>query len=152
MKVHNRLAELRTARGLSAAELAATIDVSRQAVYAIESGDYAPNTAVALKLAQRLGVAVEELFQLEARTDSRITEQAELLDEDHTASPGKPVCLCRVDGRLIATFPEAATWSLPLADGTIADLVTKSNGKANTAVEVFAPAQELDKRLLMAGC
>jgi len=52
MKVHNRLAELRTARGLSAVALATTIGVGRQTVYAIESGDYAPNTAVALKLAQ----------------------------------------------------------------------------------------------------
>ena len=79
MKVHNRLAELRTARGLSAVEVAAMIDVSRQTVYAIESGDYAPNTAVALKLAQALGVTVEELFQLEARTNLRIEERAEPL-------------------------------------------------------------------------
>jgi molybdate-binding protein len=34
----------------------------------------------------------------------------------------------------------------------IADAVTKSNGKANTTVELFASAQDLEKRLLMAGC
>jgi len=152
IRVHNRLAELRTARGLSAAALATTIDVSRQTVYAIESGDYAPNTAVALKLAQALGVAVEELFQLEARTDSRIMEQAELLDEEHAASPGKPVCLCRVDGRLIATFPEAATWSLPVADARITCAAVRSDGQAKTTVELFVPAQGLEKRLLIAGC
>jgi molybdate-binding protein/DNA-binding XRE family transcriptional regulator len=152
MKVHNRLAELRIARGLSAAELASTIDVSRQTVYAIESGDYAPNTAVALKLAQLLGVAVEELFQLEAPKDLGVAKQAELLEEGPAVTLGKPVCLCRVDGRLIATFPEAATWSLPLADGTIASFVTKSNGRANTSVKLFAPNQDLEKRLLMAGC
>ena len=152
MKVQNRLGELRAARGLSAAELASKIDVSRQAIYAIESGDYAPNTAVALKLAQALGVAVEELFQLEGRKDSRIAEQAELLDEGPAAMLGKPVCLCRVDGRLIATFPEAATWSLPLADAMIAGAITNSTGKANTPVEVFVQAQDFDKRLLMAGC
>jgi len=152
MRAHNRLTEIRDARGLSAAELAAAIDVSRQTVYAIESGDYAPNTVVALKLAQALGVAVEDLFQLEARKDSRTAKQAELLEEGQEAKLGRPVCLCLVDGRLIATFPETATWSLPLADGMIADAGTRPNGKATTAVELFAPAQDLEKRLLMAGC
>jgi molybdate-binding protein/DNA-binding XRE family transcriptional regulator len=152
MKVHNQLAELRTARGLSAVEVAAMIDVSRQTVYAIESGDYAPNTAVALKLAQALGVTVEELFQLEARTDPGITYQAELLDDGLAASPGKPVCLCRVDGRLIATFPEATTWSLPLADAMITGVAARSTEAARATVELFAPAENFDKRLLIAGC
>jgi len=151
-KVHNRLTELRTASGFSAAELAATIGISRQTIYAIESGDYAPNTAVALRLAQTLGVTVEKLFQLEARTDSRSTEQAELLDEGQAAWRGKPVCLCRVDGRLIATFPETAAWSLPLADARITGSALKSNGHAKATVELFVPAQELERRLLMAGC
>jgi molybdate-binding protein/DNA-binding XRE family transcriptional regulator len=152
MRVHNRLTEIRTTRGLSAAELATTIDVSRQTIYSIESGDYAPNTAVALKLAQALGVAVEELFQLEAPEELGVAKQAELLGEGQAVRLGMPVCLCRVDGRLIATLPEDATWSLPLADGVIANSVTKSSGRANTTVELFAPAQDLEKRLLIAGC
>ena len=152
MKVHNQLTELRTARGLSAAELAKRTGISRQSVYAIESGDYAPNTAVALKLAEALGVAVERLFQLEVRTDLRTTEQAELLDEGQATSGGRGVCLCRVDGRLIATFPEAATWSLPLSDARITGSAVKRNGQTKTTVELFGPAEELEGRLLMAGC
>lgn len=66
LKVHNWLADLRNRLGLSAAGLASTIDVSRQTIYAMESGDYATNTSVALRLAQTLGMAVEKLFQLEA--------------------------------------------------------------------------------------
>jgi DNA-binding XRE family transcriptional regulator len=152
VKMHNRLAELRTARGLSAAELAAAIGVSRQTVYAIESGDYAPNTTVALRLAEALGVAVEEIFQLETQTDSPNTEKAELLEESTGAAPGKPVCLCRVDSRLVATFPEATAWSLPLADAMITGAAARSNKQAKISVKLFAPAKDLDKRLLMAGC
>ncbi len=152
MNVHNRLAELRAARALSATELAAKIDVSRQTVYAIESGDYAPNTAVALKLARVLDVAVEEIFQLDAEPDSHLTEQAELLVEAHSSSPGMPVCLCRVDGRLIAASAEEGTWSLPLADGMIAGKAVKTSSQSKVSVELFAPAHEFEKRLLMAGC
>jgi molybdate-binding protein/DNA-binding XRE family transcriptional regulator len=152
MKVHNRLAELRAARGLSAAELATAIEISRQTVYAIESGDYAPNTTVALKLARALGVAVEEVFQLDTEAASPLIEQAELLDDGHAAAPGVPVSLCRVDGRLIAVYPEASAWSLPHADAIIAPGAVKTGRASKTAVELFAPAGELENRLLMAGC
>jgi putative transcriptional regulator len=87
MKVQNRLAELRAARGLSAAELATAIDVSRQTVYAMESGVYTPNTTVALKLARTLRVTVEEVFQLDAQAASPLMDQAELLDEGHARRP-----------------------------------------------------------------
>jgi DNA-binding XRE family transcriptional regulator len=81
MKGHNRLAELRAARGLSAAELASAIDAGRQTVYAVESGAYAPNTAVALKRAEALGVAVEEILHLEAPEAASLTERSELLEK-----------------------------------------------------------------------
>jgi len=152
MEVHNHVAELRNARGFSAAELAAAIGVSRQTVYAIESADYAPNTAVALRLAQVFGVAVEEVFQLDAEVTSPLTEQAELLEHGHAAVPGNPVSLCRVDGRLIATLPEPSTWSLPLADGTIVNAAGRKGPKSKISVEVYSPTEVFEKRLLMAGC
>jgi molybdate-binding protein/DNA-binding XRE family transcriptional regulator len=152
MKVQNRLAELRTSRGISAVELASAIDVTRQTVYAIESGNYAPNTTVALKLAQTLGVTVEDIFQLDAQTASGSIEQAELLEDGQGALPGKPVCLCRVDGRLVATFPDAGAWSLPLADAVIAGVAGKSNRSPKTAVELLGMGHDFEKRLLMAGC
>lgn len=152
MKVRNRLAELRAARALSAAELAAKIDVSRQTVYAIESGDYAPNTAVALKLARALDVAVEEIFQLDAKPELPQKEQAELLEDGHAIARGMPVRLCRVDGRLIATAPEEGACSLPLADGRIAGSSDRQASRTKTDVELFTSAPDLEKRLLMAGC
>src|SRR5215472_2976664 len=78
--VRNRLAEVRQKRGIAAAELAKRAGVSRQTIYAMEAGDYIPNTAVALKLARVLEVAVEDLFLLEAApAEPPRTVEAELI-------------------------------------------------------------------------
>jgi len=58
------LAAVRRSRGISAADLAKLVGVSRQTVYAIEAGTYVPNTEVTLRLARELQVTVEELFSL----------------------------------------------------------------------------------------
>src|SRR5262249_61892452 len=52
--------------GLSQAELAGAVGLTRQALYAIESNIYLPNVTVALRLAHRLGRRVEDLFSLDA--------------------------------------------------------------------------------------
>jgi len=61
----NALYVFRQRRGISAVELAAFAGVARQTVYAIESGNYVPNTVVALKFAAVLGTTVEKLFLLD---------------------------------------------------------------------------------------
>ena len=63
--VVNHLSKLRKGLGFGATELARAAGVSRQAIHAIESGAFVPNTAVALRLAAVLGVSVEELFSIE---------------------------------------------------------------------------------------
>lgn len=60
----NRIREARDARGLTQAELAERIGVSRKTVNTVENGVFIPSTVVALKLAGALGCAVEELFFL----------------------------------------------------------------------------------------
>src|ERR1035437_8708891 len=65
-RVESRLSELRKRRGIAAAELARAAGVSRQTIYAMEAGDYIPNTAVALKLARILQSTAEDLFRLAA--------------------------------------------------------------------------------------
>ena len=60
---------VRTARqfaGLTQAELAAAVGVSRQTVVAVEAGDYAPSVYLALSLAARLATTVEALFDPES--------------------------------------------------------------------------------------
>lgn len=60
--------ELRTRRlqkGLTQAELAAAVSVSRQSIHAIEKGNYNPSVELALRLARFLDCRVEDLFGLE---------------------------------------------------------------------------------------
>ncbi|HTU10662.1 MAG TPA: helix-turn-helix transcriptional regulator [Allosphingosinicella sp.] len=61
----NRLKELRAARGLTQAELAALVGVTRKTVNTVENGVFVPSTILALKLARALGVPVEALFLLD---------------------------------------------------------------------------------------
>ena len=58
----NCLRDLRKARGLSQAELAEAIEVSRQTIIAVEADKYDPSLPMAYKLAAFFGVAVETLF------------------------------------------------------------------------------------------
>lgn len=61
----SRLKEVRTAAGLTQAELAERIGVSRKTVNTVENGVFIPSTPLALGLARALGVKVEDLFWLE---------------------------------------------------------------------------------------
>jgi putative transcriptional regulator len=58
----NRLRDLRKDRGLSQAELAEAIEVSRQTIIAIEADKYDPSLPMAYRLAAFFGVPAEELF------------------------------------------------------------------------------------------
>ena len=58
----NGVRAARTAGGLTQAELARDVGVTRQTIVAVEAGDYAPSVYLALAIAERLGSTVEELF------------------------------------------------------------------------------------------
>ena len=63
--MHNRVAVLRTERGMSRRELAAAIDVHYQTVGYIERGEYNPSLALALRISRLFGLPVEQIFSLE---------------------------------------------------------------------------------------
>jgi len=64
--VKTTLRKYRFERGeLSQQQLAEIVGISRQTVVSIERGDYAPSVRLALLLAEKLGVKVEDLFSLE---------------------------------------------------------------------------------------
>jgi putative transcriptional regulator len=65
IRLLNRLRVGRAERGLSQAELARSVGVSRQTISSIETGQYCPSTLLAFRLARVLGVRVDELFWLE---------------------------------------------------------------------------------------
>ncbi|HSW39561.1 MAG TPA: helix-turn-helix transcriptional regulator, partial [Acidobacteriota bacterium] len=149
MAVENNIARYRQKRGLSAIDLAKKIGVSRQTIYAMETGVYVPNTLVALKLAQALEVRVEDLFRLEKSYPPIGTEDAELLPSDQEARSGLPVQLCEVDNRLVAVLPALGAWSLPPADAVMIESGKKSN---KAKIRLFQEGKQFKKRLLIAGC
>ena len=58
----NRLRDLRKTRGLSQAELAEAVEVSRQTIIAVEADKYDPSLPMAYRLAAFFAVPVESLF------------------------------------------------------------------------------------------
>jgi len=63
-RLGSNLKEVRTAAGLTQAELAERAGVSRKTINTVENGVFVPSTTLALLLARTLGVTVEELFWL----------------------------------------------------------------------------------------
>ena len=60
--MENQLKVLRAMRNWSQAELADRLDVSRQAVNAIETGKYDPSLPLAFKLGRLFDIRIEEIF------------------------------------------------------------------------------------------
>lgn len=61
--MNNTLKALRNARGLTQQQLAQALSVSRQTVISIETGKYDPSLPLAFRIAQLLGVRIEDVFQ-----------------------------------------------------------------------------------------
>ena len=57
-----RIRITRKEAGLTQQGLSAAVKVSRQTIIAMETGDYAPSVYLAVKIAQVLGVTVEDLW------------------------------------------------------------------------------------------
>lgn len=60
--MNNRLKVLRAERDWSQAELAMRLDVSRQAVNAIETGKHEPSLPLAFRIARLFDLRIEEIF------------------------------------------------------------------------------------------
>lgn len=59
-----RLQELRKARKMTQADLAAAVAVTRKTINTIENGVFVPSTVLALRLAKALSEPVEQIFSL----------------------------------------------------------------------------------------
>ncbi len=153
-EIENHLGTLRQKRGISAAQLARLVGVTRQTIYAMEAGSYVPNTAVALRLAQALEVQVEDLFALPRPEPVGLrSEEATLLPGAGAPQPGQPVQLCRVNKRLVASPPSPFPWYFPVSDAVVSSTVsTKLPKNGRTDVQVFDPAEDFRNRVLIAGC
>jgi len=64
-RLANGLKERRAELGLTQAELAERVGVTRKTVNTVENGVFTPSTTLAIKLSQALGLTVEQLFWIE---------------------------------------------------------------------------------------
>lgn len=140
METRTHLREIRDRRGISAAALAKLAGVTRQTIYAIEAGDYVPNTTVALQLARILEVRVEELFSIDAGPPE---PKAVAVDFLTGTQPGEPVQVCRVGQRSIGVSASPRLLTLPPADAIALD---------DARAQMLPGVEEDAKRLLIAGC
>ena len=61
----NNIARFRAEHGLSQQQLADEINVSRKTISTVETGRFTPSVIIALRLARRFNVPVEEIFNLD---------------------------------------------------------------------------------------
>ena len=153
MSVESRLSSIRQNRGLTAADLAKRVGVSRQTIYAIESGSYVPNTAVALRLARHLEVSVEDLFALaESSEDPAESVTATMLSPIPTA-PGRPVRLSKVKDNWICAPADNTPYYLAEADGIVTQKrQTPDQSQSRVRVQIISGDESIHKRLVIAGC
>jgi putative transcriptional regulator len=65
-RLANGLKELRAEQGLTQAELAERVGVTRKTINTVENGVFTPSALLAIKLAKVLSVPVEQLFWVES--------------------------------------------------------------------------------------
>jgi molybdate-binding protein/DNA-binding XRE family transcriptional regulator len=143
-EIESQVRGRRIAGGLSQAELAGRAGLTRQAVSAIEAGQYVPNTLVALRLAGVLGCAVEDLFRVPDRSNQL---DAELIGELPSA-PAR-VRLARVGDRLLARPLAGMSGPSTTADG----VVRRSNEPGGSMpVELLVEPRVVENTAVVAGC
>lgn len=145
----NRLKDVRIARGLSQVGLADASGITRQAIHAVEAGQYLPTTAVALRLAEALQCRVEDLFSLAERQES---VDADLIGPTDAAVPRTRVAVARVGGRVVArpvaSLGEVLNFTVA-ADG----LVSSSGRRAGRVrVDLLRDRGVIEDTVVIAGC
>ena len=68
-RVSNHIRDLRTEQGLTQADLASAISVTRQTIIAIEQGRYSPSLEMAFQIAHELKVPLDRVFQYKGDDD-----------------------------------------------------------------------------------
>jgi putative transcriptional regulator len=67
--MRNRVREERIQRGISQADIAAALGVSRQTVISIENGRYSPSLPLAFRIARFFDSTVDKMFDPEDEAD-----------------------------------------------------------------------------------
>lgn len=139
----NRVRLRRDELQLSQKEVAASIDVSRQSLNAIESGRTVPNVALALRLAHVLGSSVEALFGAAANDELEATLGGT------GRRVGMRVMLAAVRERWVA---HPLSTDQDVARQVAADGFVRKLRARRALIELTRPASELRETVLVAGC
>ena len=75
MELENNLKKIRKNLKVTQLELAQQVGVSRQSIYAIESGKSEPSLSLALKISRSLSTPVEKLFWLVGENSPDASEE-----------------------------------------------------------------------------
>jgi len=127
---------------LSQEELAAYIEVRRQAIYDIESGRYLPNTAIALRMARVFECRVEDLF-----IEPTLIEMHPVHVINDSVNVPTRLALGQVRNKLIGlplNGAESITFGLRSADGIL------HPDKTNACL--FFPKERVEKTIILMGC
>jgi molybdate-binding protein/DNA-binding XRE family transcriptional regulator len=142
----------RLERGLSQADLAEATGLTRQAVYAIESGHYLPNVTTALKLARTLERRVEDLFGLEPSPAGLL--DGELLGKSHGLGSTTRAKVWSVGERTlvlpVARLGASLAYSTS-ADGLIIGPAPRK-GSRRVRVELLQDAAAIRQQVVVTGC
>ena len=96
--LRNNLKSIRTRLGMSQQDLANIASVTRQTISGVESGQYAPSVAIALRIAKALGCQVEDLFW----QDQDLPQVEAILAKPVPSGQSVRLSLARVGGQWIA--------------------------------------------------
>ncbi len=152
--IENRLRSLRLSKRLSQGALAGMAGVTRQAIYAIETNQYLPTTAVALRLAGALGCRVEDLFSL---VSSGEMIEGEFLGALPTEPARTRVKIARVGERVlvrpVAQLGDVLNFTVP-ADGLLLGQAVSGRKKLNSRVrvELIRDRRLVEEEVVVAGC
>src|SRR5947207_15904481 len=86
-RLANRLKERRAELGLTQAELAERVGVTRKTVNTVENGVFTPSATLAIKGAQALALSVEQLLWIERRAGLPAAR-------DRPRHPRRPIDAC----------------------------------------------------------
>jgi molybdate-binding protein/DNA-binding XRE family transcriptional regulator len=145
--LRNNLKQIRTRLGMSQQDLANLANVTRQTISGVESGQYAPSTTIALRLAKALGCHIEDLFWLE----EDLPEIAAIPAQNLPIGQGLRVILARISGQWVAhplIGKDAFRTEMIPSDGEGNRLL----GVDTVLVKLLEEPQKLLHTVVLAGC
>lgn len=101
--MNNKLKELREKRGLSQAEVAQEIGISRQMYNKYERGDTEPSLNAIKALCTLYNISYEELLNSPANSDSSVYNIGQSFGEKVVESPAVPYCTTKISSPAFGT-------------------------------------------------